>query len=248
MENLNKNMNSSLINSDEIKNYFKWMQSVAPFRIGMPPEIVDTSNKELNLEENRETVIMSKPETVKPQNLEELEASLQNCHRCPLGEKRHHLVFGEGNPTADLMFIGEGPGYDEDMSGKPFIGKAGRLLTQIIENGLKIKRDSIYIANIVKCRPPGNRDPLENEANTCLPYLLEQINFIKPKVIVLLGKVATRFLLNKTGAISHLRNYEHSFGDSKVFITYHPSALLRNESFKRPVWEDMKKVIKELNL
>ncbi len=246
MVNQKKSMNKKALNPDTIKNYFEWSHSTAPFRISKIPEI--NIIQEENISET--TLVEDKKETanILPANLDELCLSIKDCLACPLGKTRHNLVFGEGNPEADLMFIGEGPGYDEDMSGRPFVGKAGQLLTQIIENGLKIKRNSVYIANIVKCRPPNNRDPLESEASICISYLLEQIKFIKPKVIVLLGKVATKFLLNRTESISYLRNNEYVFENSKVFITYHPSALLRNEALKRPVWEDMKKVMKELNL
>jgi len=156
---------------------------------------------------------------------------------------RNKVVFGEGSLKADIMFIGEGPGADEDRTGRPFVGKAGQLLTKIIENGMKISREQVYIANIVKCRPPGNRDPLPDEASACMDYLESQIEFIKPKAIILLGKVAAKYLLELETSISRARQNSYKYKDIPVFVTYHPSALLRNQQYKRPTWEDIKKVL-----
>ncbi len=191
---------------------------------------------------------LEKTDFLKIQNLEELALKVFSCNNCSLSKTKNKYVFGEGNENADIMFIGEGPGHDEDVSGKPFVGKAGQLLTKIIENGLKIPRNSVYIANIVKCRPPGNRNPFPNEANACLPFLKRQIELVSPKAIVLLGKVPTKFLLGIEDYLKNSRQKEYDYNGIKVFVTYHPSALLRNPSLKKPVWEDMKKLIKYLNL
>ncbi len=200
---------------------------------------ISTGNTPLKIElEN------SSFETLKP--MEKLKNEVSKCQKCRLGTTRKNSVFGEGNLEAQIMFIGEGPGEDEDNSGRPFIGKAGQLLTKIIENGMKIPRESVYIANIVKCRPPSNRDPLPDEASACIGYLQKQIETINPKVIILLGKVAAKHLLGLEDTITKAREKTYSYNNIKVFITYHPSALLRNENYKRPVWEDIKKVLEYL--
>jgi len=171
----------------------------------------------------------------------EMAAQVSACMKCGLGKSRTKAVFGAGNPETDLMFIGEGPGYDEDQQGIPFVGKAGQLLTKII-NAIELDREDVYITNIVKCRPPGNRDPLPEEARTCRPYLSEQIQLIQPKVICTLGRHATQTLLNTTESISRLRGRFHSLNGMMIMPTYHPAYLLRNASGKRPVWEDMQKI------
>ena len=173
--------------------------------------------------------------------LAELNASTQKCRKCPLSGTRNSVVFGEGSPTADLMFIGEGPGYDEDQQGRPFVGKAGELLTKMI-NAMQFTRAEVYIANIVKCRPPQNRNPLPEEAEVCLPYLRRQIELINPKVIVILGAVPLKFLLNKTG-IMRLRGNWDSYNGIKVMPTFHPAYLLRNPNAKREVWNDLQQVM-----
>lgn len=177
--------------------------------------------------------------------LQVLREEIGDCTCCRLNEGRTNLVFGVGNPHADLMFIGEGPGRDEDKQGIPFVGRAGQLLTKIIE-AMKLKRDDVYIANIVKCRPPQNRNPSPDEAATCLPYLIEQVNIIRPKVIVCLGSVAVQYLLNTEEKISRLRGNWREWNDIDVMPTYHPAFLLRNPNMKKPVWEDMQKVMQRL--
>ncbi len=169
------------------------------------------------------------------------------CRLCPLSKTRTTVVFGEGDPKADLMFIGEAPGYDEDQKGRPFVGRAGQLLTKIIES-IGFKRENVYIANILKCRPPGNRNPLPSEIAKCSPYLLKQIELIKPKVICALGKFAAQTLLNTETPISKLRGSFHDYRGIKLMPTYHPAYLLRNPAGKREVWLDMKKIAKELGL
>ena len=180
--------------------------------------------------------------------LERVRVKAERCSACRLGAKRTNLVFGEGGPDADIMFVGEGPGEDEDLSGRPFVGKAGQLLTKIIENGMKISRSQVYIANIVKCRPPANRDPMPDEAQCCIGFLKEQIRIVKPKVLILLGKIAMKNLLGIESSMTKAREMSYEYEGIKVFVTYHPSALLRNESYKRPVWEDIKKAMKYLGM
>ncbi len=171
----------------------------------------------------------------------ELAAQVAACEKCGLGKTRNKAVFGAGNVRTDLMFIGEGPGFDEDQQGIPFVGKAGQLLTKII-NAIELAREDVYITNIVKCRPPGNRDPFPEEAEACHPYLAEQIRLIQPKVICTLGRHASQVILNTTESISRLRGRFHNVNGIMVMPTYHPAYLLRNSGGKRPVWEDMQKI------
>ena len=173
--------------------------------------------------------------------LEQIRAEIGECTRCRLCEGRTKIVFGVGNPKAELMFIGEGPGRDEDIQGEPFVGRAGVLLNKIIE-AMGMKRSDIYIANIVKCRPPENRAPLPDEVAMCIPFLQQQIETIKPKVIVCLGAVAYKNLLQTEEGISRVRGEWLEYKNIKVMPTYHPAYLLRNPEAKKPVWEDMKKV------
>ena len=176
------------------------------------------------------------------------------CTKCPLHETRNSVVFGVGNMNADLMFIGEAPGADEDLQGEPFVGRAGQLLTQIIESGMKLKREDVYIANVLKCRPPGNRNPEPDEVETCRPYLIRQIELIQPKVIVALGSFAAKMLLDTKIGITKLRGEFHECHGAGLRVpphkkppvvmpTYHPAYLLRNPNAKREVWEDIKKVL-----
>ena len=164
------------------------------------------------------------------------------CTRCKLHALgRKQVVFGVGNPTADLMFVGEAPGADEDIQGEPFVGRAGQLLTKIIE-AIGMKRDDVYIANVIKCRPPGNRNPEPDEVDRCEPFLFRQIDAIKPKVIVALGKFAAQSLLRTTEPITRIRGREYKYRNAILMPTYHPAYLLRNPASKREVWEDMKRV------
>lgn len=172
----------------------------------------------------------------------------EDCSRCKLHTQgRSRIVFGVGNPTADLMFVGEAPGADEDLQGIPFVGKAGQLLTKIIE-AINLTRDEVYIANVIKCRPPGNRNPEPDEVEQCEPFLFRQIDAIRPKVIVALGKFAAQSLLRTAEPISKLRGREFPFRDAILMPTFHPAYLLRNPSSKRDVWEDMKRVREILSL
>jgi DNA polymerase len=165
-----------------------------------------------------------------------------DCTRCKLHRLgRRQIVFGVGNPSADLMFVGEAPGHDEDVQGIPFVGRAGQLLTKIIE-AIGLTRDDVYIANVIKCRPPENRNPEQDEVETCEPFLFQQIDIIKPKVIVALGTFAARALLRTLDPISRLRGRVYEYRGAKLIPTFHPAYLLRNPASKREVWEDMKKV------
>jgi len=173
-------------------------------------------------------------------------ADIGDCTRCKLHTMgRKQVVFGVGNPEADLMFVGEAPGADEDIQGIPFVGRAGQLLTDIIEKGLQIPRKDVYIANVIKCRPPGNRNPEPDEVATCEPFLFQQIDIIKPKVIVALGKFGAQTLLRTMDPISRLRGRVYDFRGAKLVPTFHPAFLLRNPASKREVWEDMK-LVREL--
>ena len=165
-----------------------------------------------------------------------------DCTRCKLHKAgRHTIVFGVGNPDADLMFVGEAPGRDEDLQGIPFVGRAGQKLTQIIE-AIGLTRDQVYIANVIKCRPPENRNPDPDEVETCEPFLFRQIDAIRPKVIVALGTFAARSLLKTMDPISRLRGRVYDYRGAKLIPTFHPAFLLRNPACRREVWEDMKKV------
>jgi uracil-DNA glycosylase family 4 len=179
--------------------------------------------------------------------LEVIREEMGDCRRCKLWQGRRNLVFGEGNPNASLMFVGEGPGADEDAQGRPFVGRAGQLLTKIIE-AIDMKRDDVYIANIVKSRPPNNRVPEPDEVSACLPFLKKQIAVIRPQIIVTLGSVATNNLLAATLSITKVRGEFRQLGTILVMPTFHPSYLLRNPAAKREVWEDMKKVRDRLRL
>jgi uracil-DNA glycosylase family 4 len=170
-----------------------------------------------------------------------------DCSRCKLHTLgRTQVVFGVGNPNADLMFVGEAPGADEDIQGEPFVGRAGQLLTKIIE-AIGLRREDVYIANVIKCRPPGNRNPEPDEVEQCEPFLFRQIDTVKPKVVVALGKFAAQCLLRTTDPITRIRGREFKYRDAILMPTYHPAYLLRTPSAKREVWEDMKRVRAILN-
>ncbi len=174
--------------------------------------------------------------------LQEIRAEIGDCTRCKLHRLgRKQIVFGVGNPNADLMFVGEAPGADEDIKGFPFVGRAGQLLTKIIE-AIGLQRDDVYIANVIKCRPPENRNPEPDEVETCEPFLFQQIDSIQPKVIVALGTFAAKALLKTQDPISRLRGRAFDYRGATLIPTFHPAFLLRSPDRKRDVWEDMKKV------
>ncbi len=176
---------------------------------------------------------------VRSESMEALRKEICGCLKCPLGHSRINFVFGDGNPHADVMFIGEAPGADEDAQGLPFVGRAGQLLTKIIE-AVGMKRDDVYICNILKCRPPNNRRPTPSESEECTPYLNKQIELVKPKFIICLGLTSAQWLLKTTASLGMLRGKIHDYRGSRLIVTYHPAALLRNPEWKKPTWEDMK--------
>ncbi len=208
-----------------------WRRRAAPAAIARDERPADT---------RREPVlqIARSPEEA----LAAIRIDIGECTRCKLhGLGREQIVFGVGNPAADLMFVGEAPGADEDSQGIPFVGRAGQLLTKIIE-AIGLTRDDVYIANVIKCRPPGNRNPEPDEVETCEPFLFQQIDSVRPKVIVALGKFAAQTLLRTLDPISRLRGGVFEYRGAKLIPTFHPAYLLRNPSSKREVWEDMKLV------
>ncbi|MCM2314406.1 MAG: uracil-DNA glycosylase [Thermoanaerobaculia bacterium] len=179
--------------------------------------------------------------------LAEFAKSIAECDLCRLASGRTQVVFGVGNPSARLMFIGEGPGRDEDIKGEPFVGRAGELLTDIIK-AMKLRREDVYIANAVKCRPPENRNPEPDEMEACRPYLMRQIDLIQPEVIVTLGRFGLQTLFERSIAISSVRGQWMDWNGRRVMPTYHPAYLLRNPAAKKDVWSDMKKVMAELGI
>jgi uracil-DNA glycosylase family 4 len=200
-------------------------------------------SEELNLFEL--PIVPHKPEAQEPwgqaPTLNELNDQICTCLKCPLGQTRTKFVFGVGSATATLMVIGEAPGADEDAQGEPFVGRAGQLLNKILE-AIHFKREEVYICNILKCRPPGNRKPTSEEVEQCLPYLRKQVELIRPKVILCLGLTAAENLMQTTESLSNLRGRVLHYEGIPLMVTYHPAALLRNPNWKRPTWEDVQAV------
>jgi uracil-DNA glycosylase len=186
-------------------------------------------------------------ERVENDTLLRIREDIGDCTRCRLHKKRNHIVFADGNPKAELVFVGEGPGADEDATGIPFVGRAGKLLTQMIQ-AMGLQREDVYICNVVKCRPPENRQPEPDEVTTCSPYLVRQLEVVNPKVIVCLGATAAQTLLETTTGISKFRGQWQDFRGKKLLATYHPAYLLRNPAAKSEVWKDLQKVMGELGL
>lgn len=170
-------------------------------------------------------------------DLESIRNEIGECDRCGLHERRNNLVFGEGDPDADILFVGEAPGADEDRIGRPFVGRSGQLLDKILA-AVDLNREEVYIANVIKCRPPGNRDPEAEEIVSCIPFLRQQIESIGPKIICALGRFAAQTLLDSKAPLGRLRGRWHDWNGIRMICTYHPSACLRNQQYKRPVWED----------
>lgn len=184
---------------------------------------------------------------VEGDTLERIREDLGECTRCRLHEQRNKIVFGAGNSRAELVFVGEGPGRDEDMQGLPFVGRAGKLLTQMIE-AMGLQREDVYICNVVKCRPPENRKPEDDEVATCAPFLFRQLDVISPKAIVCLGATAAQALLETKDSISRFRGTWFDYRNTKLMVTYHPAYLLRNPAAKSDVWKDLQKVMVHLGL
>ncbi|MBI4208138.1 MAG: uracil-DNA glycosylase [Deltaproteobacteria bacterium] len=210
----------------ETKNYLRYLQTMGVEEL--PIQTSSKPSKKARPPEKRLT-------------LEQIRSQLGDGCGSELCKTRSNLVFGEGDSKANLVFVGEGPGADEDAQGRPFVGRAGQLLTRIVE-AIGLKREQVYICNVIKCRPPNNRTPLPEEIRLCSPFLQMQLEAIRPKVIVTLGNIATQFLLQTTAGISKLRNQFHDYQGMAVMPTYHPAYLLRNPPAKRQVWEDMQKV------
>jgi uracil-DNA glycosylase len=227
------------------------LPSSAPLAPTEPPEPQPTAP--LAPSEPSDLVIPAEPVVPVFSSAADALAALQTeigpaCTRCKLHTLgRTQVVFGVGNPEADLMFVGEAPGADEDIKGEPFVGRAGQLLTKIIE-AIGMRREDVYIANVIKCRPPGNRNPEPDEVEQCEPFLFRQVDTIKPKVIVALGKFAAQCLLRTTDPITRIRGKEFAYRDAILIPTYHPAYLLRNPAAKRDVWEDMKRVRELLSM
>lgn len=206
------------------------------------PEITPVMNRQ----ESQETIDMPSIDNfAKTTNLNQLFKTIKNCHKCALGDTRTNFVFGVGNPNAQIMFVGEAPGHDEDMKGEPFVGRAGQLLNKVLA-ALELKREDVYIANILKCRPPNNRDPEPEEAATCEPYLIHQIKLIRPKIICCLGRIAAQRLLQTNMSLGQMRDRWFDYHGTLLMVTYHPAAVLRSPSYKRPLWEDMQKMTAKL--
>ena len=173
-------------------------------------------------------------------SLDTLREAISNCTQCPLGHTRNKFVFGVGNPRARIVLVGEAPGADEDKKGEPFVGRAGQLLNDILK-AINLQREEVYICNILKCRPPNNRDPLPAEVQECEPYLHRQLALIKPVIMLALGRIAAQTLLRSTESLTRLREREHAYQGIPLHVTYHPAALLRNPNWKRPTWEDVQR-------
>ncbi len=187
-------------------------------------------------------------ESISAMELMAFDKDICGCQKCPLRKTRRNFVFGSGNPQAEVMFVGEGPGADEDAQGLPFVGAAGRLLTKIVESTKTWKRSEVFICNVLKCRPPGNRTPLPEEVDQCRPHLEEQIRIIHPKFIMALGATAAQALLRTKDSVGKLRNKWHDLNGIPLRVTYHPAALLRYDGYKKDVWEDMKELTDKFNL
>jgi DNA polymerase len=188
----------------------------------------------------------SSPEPLKNNQLSVLQqfrAEIENCTKCPLHNTRTNFVFGAGNENADILFVGEAPGKNEDLQGEPFVGQAGQLLNKMLAH-IQLKRSDVYIANILKSRPPNNRDPLPEEVEACIPYLHRQIEIIKPKLLVALGRIAAQNLLNTNESLTKLRNKLWNYVDMPLIVTYHPAAILRNMDLWKPVLEDFQFILK----
>ncbi|MCB9649482.1 MAG: uracil-DNA glycosylase [Deltaproteobacteria bacterium] len=220
-----------------------------PAAHGTPPAPTDTPDWATPSAPGTSRLPVLSAELAACATLEHVQDVLGPCTRCKLHRLgRQKIVFGVGNPHADVMFVGEGPGADEDRIGEPFVGKAGQLLTRIIENGMGLPRSAVYIANVVKCRPPQNRDPEPDEMEACEPFLLAQIRLVQPRVLVTLGRPATQTLLRNTIPITKQRGKWTHFNGIPLMPTFHPAYVLRNPAEKRPVWEDIQEVMRFLRL
>jgi uracil-DNA glycosylase family 4 len=213
--------------TEDFKGYLQYMKGLGYAGVAL-------SENSLGILDNHYT-------ETKPETLEMIRGDLGTCQKCRLHKGRKHIVFGAGNPHAKLVFVGEAPGYEEDLKGKPFVGKAGQLLTRILR-AIELTREDVYICNIIKCHPPGNRNPEPDEIAACIPYLRRQLKAIRPGLICALGSFAAQTLLETDTPISKLRGRFHLYESTPLLPTYHPAYLLRNPGKKRDVWEDMQKL------
>ena len=228
----------------DARNYF----DIEPPAQGLPPELVAPMPKPVPFDQLAPPPTQSIPQAERAAALATVRAGIGDCTRCPLAYAgRHTIVFADGDPNARLMFVGEGPGADEDASGLPFVGKAGQLLNNMI-SAMGVQREAVYIANIVKCRPPGNRTPEFVEATTCSQFLLKQIDIVQPQVIVALGATAATYLLGVRQSLASLRGRWHTSRGAKVLVTYHPAFLLRDPRQKGEAWKDLQMAMAELGL
>jgi uracil-DNA glycosylase len=230
----------------ELKNYLLLLKDAGYSEIPCETEL---SAKTVSLESTIPSPVKIMASGKKATQLAQVREELGDCTRCKLSQGRKNIVFGSGNPQADLVFVGEGPGADEDEHGLPFVGRAGKKLTEIIEKGMNLDREKdTYICNIVKCRPPGNRDPEKEEIVACNPFLIQQLKAIQPKVVVALGKPAASTLLGRSVPITKERGTWHDYEGFKLMLTLHPAYLLRAYTIenRKAVHDDMKKVLKEL--
>ncbi len=265
-------MNNDILEAIEgLKGYLSYLKGIGVEEIPVSKSECRIQNADLNSADLSSGLSQRNPQSTtnnlrdmpsqitEIKSLEDIRREIGDCRRCKLWHKRKKIVFGSGNPNAELVFVGEGPGEDEDIQGLPFVGRAGQKLTEIIEKGMGLKRKDVYICNVVKCRPPGNREPEIDEVTACKPFLEKQIAAIKPKVVVTLGRPAAATLLNsKKITISKIRGIWHEYESIteaqtikiKLMPTYHPAYLLRNYTYevRKQVHDDMKKVMKELGL
>ena len=200
------------------------------------------SNSELYLEQYKDIYdnkIILNSKLTDDDNLDTFYNEIKNCTKCSLSDSRTKLVFGVGNPNADIVIVGEAPGKNEDLKGEPFVGRGGQLLDKILE-AINLNRKKVFILNVLKCRPPENRDPKPDEISECEPYLKKQLQLINPKLIVALGRIAGMTLLKTKDSLTNMRNKIHKYENIDLIVTYHPAALLRNPNFKKPTWEDFK--------
>lgn len=237
----------------EIQNYLEWYKAIYGDEIRFDGDLsVAEISSASQIQEPVKTIKKPERKSGKPAfdellvhqgdaRLKTFFHQINRCEKCALGKSRTNFVFGMGNPNADLMFIGEAPGRDEDLQGLPFVGRAGQLLDKMLF-ALKLKREEVYIANILKCRPPNNRDPLPDEVNKCEPYLKKQIEMIAPKVIIALGRISAQVLLKKADSLSVLRRDSHLYEQKPFIVTYHPAALLRNPRWKSNAWNDLQRI------
>lgn len=233
--------------AEDIKTVLEFYQAMGIERI--PLNMIHDTGYKIQDKKNHASCIMHRASTLNSKQkiaiLKALRDEIGDCQRCKLSKGRKNIVFGEGSVDAEIMFIGEGPGEDEDIQGRPFVGKAGQLLTKLIEK-MGFKREEVYIGNIVKCRPPFNRDPEEDEISSCSPFIKKQAEIISPKVIVSLGRISTQTLIGMKIPIGKLRGKFYQFEDIPLMPTFHPSYLLRNPKDKWLVWEDAQKVLEKI--